>query len=172
MTSRTFLVIFYYLLLIFSFIVLPGDHGGATTDEVTSLLFAHTKTHSFLTNNPDDSVMDQIDLVPTLASILGIPIPYSNLGSINLNLVPNVPTAHLSTDMIKVLHSWQNAIQMRYYFSNYTQDHRETFKADMLDDMFTRFYVFSMRVSALYTNAAMDNFSKDVKVYLQEIAAK
>lgn len=116
--------------------------------------------------------MDQIDLVPTLAAILGTPIPYSNLGSINLDIIPNVPVNHLSADVVKMLHSWQNAIQMRYFFSNYTQDNKETFTADMQQDLFTKFYIFSMRVSSLYTSAALDNFSKDVKIYLQDIAAK
>lgn len=117
--------------------------------------------------------MDQIDLVPTMASILGIPIPYSNLGSVNFDLVPNVPIhEELPIDVVKMLHSWQNVIQMRYYFSNYTQQNRETFKADMLDDFFTNFYIFSLRVTTLYTNAAMENFSNDVKIYLQDIAAK
>lgn len=116
--------------------------------------------------------MDQIDLVPTLASILGIPIPFSNLGSINLDIVPNVPLAHISKDAMKMLHSWQNAIQMRYFFSNYTQENKDTFRVDMLDDLFTKFYIFSLRVTSLYTDSALDNFTIDVKVYLQDIAAK
>lgn len=31
--------------------------------------------------------MHQVDLVPTLALLLGIPIPFSNLGSVNLDLI-------------------------------------------------------------------------------------
>ena len=32
--------------------------------------------------------MHQVDLVPTLALLLGVPIPFSNLGSVNLDLIP------------------------------------------------------------------------------------
>lgn len=147
---------------------LIGDHGGATEDEVSSLLFAYTKKHHYLTNS-GDTEMEQIDLVPTMATILGIPIPYSNLGSLNLDIVPSVPEVLLSNDVIKMLHTWQNAIQVRYFFSNYTQDHRDTFKSDMLEDLYTKFYILTMRISSLYTNAALDNFSKDVRLYLKDV---
>lgn len=36
-----------------------GDHGGDTIDEVSSLLFAYTKKHDFLTNSGSAS-MDQV----------------------------------------------------------------------------------------------------------------
>lgn len=116
--------------------------------------------------------MEQIDLVPTIATILGVPIPYSNLGSINLDIVPSVPEPHLSNDLVKMLHTWQNAIQIRYFFSNYTQENRDTFKAAMLDDLFTKFNILTFRISSLYTAAALEDFSMDVKLYLKEILVK
>lgn len=147
-----------------------GDHGGATENEVNALLFAHSKSYGFL----DDSgitTMDQIDLVPSLAAILGIAIPFSNLGSINFDIVPNVPVADLSATHVRMLHAWSNVKQMRYFFSNYTADNRGTFTDQMLDDFFLKFYVLSMRVATLDNLPAIDQFNKHVKLHLQEIVS-
>lgn len=107
-----------------------------------------------------------------MAAILGVPIPFSNLGSTNFDIVPDVAIDHLSKSHIKMLHSWQNSKQMRYFFSNYTSDNKDTFTDQMLEDFFIKFYIFSLRVTSLYTTGALDNFNKDVKLYLQDVADK
>ncbi|ODV88010.1 hypothetical protein CANARDRAFT_193846 [[Candida] arabinofermentans NRRL YB-2248] len=68
-----------------------GNHGGESQDEVESTLFMYSKKKHF--GRVDNSSYDignlgknyrsvnQIDLVPTLASLMGIPIPFNNLGS-------------------------------------------------------------------------------------------
>lgn len=147
-----------------------GDHGGDTEDEVNALLFAYSKSYGFL-DDSGNTTMDQIDLVPSLAAILGIPIPFSNLGSTNFDIVPNVQMADLSAAHMRMLHSWSNVKQMQQFFSNYTADNRDTFTDDMIDDFFLKFYVLSIRAATLQTHAAIDNFNKDVKIYLQEIVS-
>jgi phosphatidylinositol glycan class O len=65
-----------------------GDHGGESDDEVQAALWMYSKTPAFgrrmgkktplvATERP----VAQIDLVPTLALLLGLPIPFNNLGS-------------------------------------------------------------------------------------------
>lgn len=148
-----------------------GDHGGDSEDEVNALLFAYSKSYAFL-DDSKNATMDQIDLVPSLAATLGVPIPFSNLGSINFDIVPNVPITDLSAAQARMLHAWSNVKQMRHFFSNYTaENHRDTFTNEMIDDFFLKFYVLSMRVTALHNLAAIDNFNKDVKLHLQEIVA-
>jgi phosphatidylinositol glycan class O len=66
-----------------------GDHGGESDDEVEAALwmystkpvFGRTKP-DFVTPPPTAKIrpVNQIDLVPTLALLLGLPIPYNNLG--------------------------------------------------------------------------------------------
>lgn len=145
-----------------------GDHGGDTEDEVNALLFAYSKSYGFL-DDSRNATMDQIDLVPSLAAILGIAIPFSNLGSTNFDIVPDVPTANLSASHTRMLHTWCNAKQMRHFFSNYSAENPDTFTNEMLDDFYLKFYVLSMRVASLHNHAAIDNFNKDVKLYLQGI---
>ncbi|KAI1337810.1 hypothetical protein F5Y15DRAFT_144705 [Xylariaceae sp. FL0016] len=66
-----------------------GDHGGESPDEVEAALWMYSKRPIFGRTHPDfvtppatakERPVNQIDLVPTLALLLGIPIPYNNLG--------------------------------------------------------------------------------------------
>lgn len=76
-----------------------GDHGGDTELEVTAAVWFYSKGHSLLHQSaqippsllpvstfPGATVphraIQQIDLVPTLALMFGLPIPYNNLGSV------------------------------------------------------------------------------------------
>ncbi|ODV97360.1 hypothetical protein PACTADRAFT_38885 [Pachysolen tannophilus NRRL Y-2460] len=67
-----------------------GNHGGESKDEVEAALFMYSKKPFF--GRLEDSYynisnagkyhrsVNQIDLVPTLSLLLGLPIPYNNLG--------------------------------------------------------------------------------------------
>ncbi|KAI1375881.1 hypothetical protein F4677DRAFT_421119 [Hypoxylon crocopeplum] len=66
-----------------------GDHGGESDDEVEAALWMYSKRPIFGRTQPEFATppatakirpVNQIDLVPTLALLLGIPIPYNNLG--------------------------------------------------------------------------------------------
>ncbi|KAI1085641.1 hypothetical protein F5B20DRAFT_519165 [Whalleya microplaca] len=66
-----------------------GDHGGESDDEVEAALWMYSKRPAFGRTRPEYKTppqtakirpVNQIDLVPTLALLLGIPIPYNNLG--------------------------------------------------------------------------------------------
>lgn len=67
-----------------------GDHGGESDDEVEAALWVYSKKavfghgHNEFKEPPrtaKERPVGQIDLVPTLALLLGIPIPFNNLGS-------------------------------------------------------------------------------------------
>ena len=67
-----------------------GDHGGESDDEVEAALWMYSKKRAFGRLNNDsikppsiakERPVAQIDLVPTLSLLLGLPIPYNNLGS-------------------------------------------------------------------------------------------
>lgn len=66
-----------------------GDHGGESDDEVEAALWMYSKrpffgrtSSEFVTPPATAKIrpINQIDLVPTLALLLGIPIPFNNLG--------------------------------------------------------------------------------------------
>lgn len=66
-----------------------GDHGGESDDEVEAALWMYSKRGIFGRSDEasltppataKDRFVAQIDLVPTLALLLGLPIPFGNLG--------------------------------------------------------------------------------------------
>ncbi|KAK3940479.1 hypothetical protein QBC46DRAFT_385080 [Diplogelasinospora grovesii] len=66
-----------------------GDHGGESDDEVEAALWMYSPKPVFGRTKQEYNVppgtakerpVNQIDLVPTLALLMGIPIPYNNLG--------------------------------------------------------------------------------------------
>ncbi|XP_014222688.1 GPI ethanolamine phosphate transferase 2 [Trichogramma pretiosum] len=59
-----------------------GGHGGASLEETTVPLIVFGRSCT-----PKYEEIDQIDLAPTLALLLGVPIPYSSLGKINLEMM-------------------------------------------------------------------------------------
>jgi phosphatidylinositol glycan class O len=67
-----------------------GDHGGESDDEVQAALWMYSKQGLFGRTSPEhrvppatakDRPVGQIDLVPTLSLLLGMPIPFNNLGA-------------------------------------------------------------------------------------------
>ncbi|KAI8943422.1 hypothetical protein NX059_012513 [Plenodomus lindquistii] len=66
-----------------------GDHGGESDDEIQAALWMYSKkgifgrTDAAYTTPPANAKtrpVGQIDLVPTLSLLLGLPIPFNNLG--------------------------------------------------------------------------------------------
>ena len=67
-----------------------GDHGGESDDEVEAALWMYSKKGIFGRSKSENvepprtakhRPVGQIDLVPTLSLLLGIPIPFNNLGA-------------------------------------------------------------------------------------------
>lgn len=66
-----------------------GDHGGESDDEVQAALWMYSKAGIFGRSDPafieppataEERPVGQIDLVPTLSLLLGMPVPFNNLG--------------------------------------------------------------------------------------------
>jgi phosphatidylinositol glycan class O len=66
-----------------------GDHGGESDDEIEAALWMYSKKEVFGRSQPAYATppanaktrpVAQIDLVPTLSLLLGMPIPFNNLG--------------------------------------------------------------------------------------------
>ena len=92
-----------------------GNHGGGTDNEVNAGLFAHYSPGCGSDDDEDESgattttktirrtkgeelgshaarvfdTIHQIDLVPTISILLGLPVPYANIGGLVPNLLPS-----------------------------------------------------------------------------------
>ncbi|KAI0804684.1 hypothetical protein BC629DRAFT_1590921 [Irpex lacteus] len=108
-----------------------GDHGGDTELEVTAAMWFYSKGRSLL--HPSAQIherlaphalfpgafvshrsVQQIDLVPTLSLLLGLPIPYNNLGSIIPELFWEDKDGKRFNEALKL-----NAAQIRKYLHTY-----------------------------------------------------
>lgn len=87
-----------------------GDHGGESENELTSALFVLSSSQELQPKT--ESEIKQVDLVPTISTLMGVPIPFSNIGSLiksalpqNLNLVDSI---------------WRNAKQINDFLTTYS----------------------------------------------------
>ncbi|XP_076350150.1 phosphatidylinositol glycan anchor biosynthesis class O isoform X2 [Tachypleus tridentatus] len=119
-----------------------GDHGGDSRDELTSALFVYTPSKLF-DEHPAVScesseyleLVHQVDLVPTISFFLGLPIPFSSLGSVIPSLFYVSTSSGVQDREFKELMSLSvateilmiNTIQVQQYLEVYfTNPDRET----------------------------------------------
>lgn len=148
-----------------------GDHGGASEDETQALLFAYSKQKPFVPTTYDNNVnvIQQIDFAPTLATILGVPIPFSNIGTVTLQLLPDVSIKGLPRHQLLLSHLWHNAKQIKNYFGKYSEENDKTFPYDDLDDFETKFEVFEHRVNSIFTDDAFIHYANDLRSHLHNL---
>lgn len=112
-----------------------GDHGGETQDEVTSTLFIYSGSKFGDMVEEEKELFDkdrvfQTDLVPTLTLLLGVPVPYSSLGSV-------IPFLFLSGDADSRVHLQHvintNMNQVFRYIITYSMISSEFSAADISD---------------------------------------
>ncbi|KAF4514110.1 UNVERIFIED_CONTAM: hypothetical protein B566_EDAN019094 [Ephemera danica] len=93
-----------------------GNHGGDSLSEITAAFFAyspHSLLGAKLATNLDS--INQVDLVPTLSTILGSPIPFSSLGALVAEALPST-TDNWRNDLAAVLN---NLNQVHTYVDAY-----------------------------------------------------
>lgn len=103
-----------------------GDHGGDSKDEIESGLFIYSPSQLIVSPSKSSVVetISQVDFVPTISLLLGIPIPFSNLGMVMNDLFSYCPWWNTEDRLqqlyhnIKVLHL--NAHQIDEYFQAYS----------------------------------------------------
>ena len=91
---------------------MSGDHGGDSADELSAALFIYSKQMNH-TNSWRKMTINQVDFVPTFSLLLGLPIPFSNLGKVIHDVV--VSAAVKQVQYIKV-----NVEQVYKYLEAYT----------------------------------------------------
>ena len=65
-----------------------GDHGGDSDDELNSALFVYSKSINF--KSKTSRKISQVDFVPTFSLLMGLPIPFSNVGKLIYEVfIPN-----------------------------------------------------------------------------------
>ncbi|XP_024155494.1 GPI ethanolamine phosphate transferase 3 [Oryzias melastigma] len=129
-----------------------GDHGGESLKETDAALFLYSPTPVFPDPHSQDEpdVVPQTDLVPTLALLLGIPIPYSNVGQALLPLFHQEKTAGAVAGLSQLEALWINAKQVNRFLETYSSMARDIppQRLSQLKDEFSRLssaYLSSLR---------------------------
>lgn len=100
---------------------ITGDHGGATEDEVSSAMFVYSK-QTLLSIGDHKSSVKQVDLVPTLSAILGVPVPFQNLGVLIHNALPETKNSRNLRWKVPLFWLWHNARQIASYMQTYSEN--------------------------------------------------
>lgn len=148
-----------------------GDHGGDSKHEVEAAMFVYSKV-PLLGEKLGGKItqVNQIDLVPTLASILGTAVPFSNLGTAILDILPH--NFHNNTnlnDFQYALHSlWSNVVQTKNYIETYSSE-SSLFPEDKLEMIRNKYKAMHRQVQYINDFKAFETFARDAKSYLKTI---
>lgn len=153
-----------------------GDHGGATDDERLAALFAYSRRRLRfdivygMTDDDDDNHaawhVQQIDLVPTLALLLDIPIPFGNIGQI----IPEFFVHAHNLTRIDVGERWatlngaytQNAGQVWHYLEHYQKTLGGAFPEERFRDLHD---LFEAATSKFYGAQSAEEQEKAAQLY-------
>uniref|UniRef100_A0A3Q2TCL3 GPI ethanolamine phosphate transferase 3, catalytic subunit n=1 Tax=Fundulus heteroclitus TaxID=8078 RepID=A0A3Q2TCL3_FUNHE len=100
-----------------------GDHGGESQKETDAALFLYSPSPIFAgpPSQDEPDVVPQTDLVPTLALLLGIPIPFSSVGQVLLPLFPPHQQAGGAAGRLSQLEAlWINTKQVNRFLETYS----------------------------------------------------
>lgn len=148
-----------------------GDHGGDSRAEVEAAMFVYSRVPILGKKFGEiEARVHQIDLVPTLASILGIPIPFSSLGTTILDILPaNYFRNTNLEDFQYALHSlWSNVVQTRSYIETYSSE-SSLFPQDKLITIKEKYEAVYRRVKHVRSFEDFQSFAVDAKAYLKII---
>ncbi|XP_067114301.1 GPI ethanolamine phosphate transferase 3 [Osmerus mordax] len=105
-----------------------GDHGGESQKETDAAIFLYSPSPLFpASSSPSEpEVVPQTDLVPTLALLLGIPIPYSSVGQVLLPVFsPDGQTQGAPAGLSQGEALWINAKQVNRFLETYSSMARD-----------------------------------------------
>lgn len=108
--------------------------------------------------------------MPILATLLGVPIPYSSLGSIDLKLIPAITVPNLNPLKMLTFHLWQNTKQVHDYYVRYDEENEGTFRTEISEQLNHEFTMLAHRVSTVSTEPAFDSVSTDLRLHMKRVA--
>ncbi|KAG4302094.1 hypothetical protein PCANB_001624 [Pneumocystis canis] len=104
-----------------------GNHGGDSLNETTSAFWMYSKKTASLEFSSNISSISQLDFVPTFCFLMGIPIPYNNLGG------PILEAFFYNKDL-----NWKNYSQAAkitaYQIKRYIESYKNNYNLEIPDE--------------------------------------
>ncbi|XP_029941224.1 GPI ethanolamine phosphate transferase 3 [Salarias fasciatus] len=138
-----------------------GDHGGESQKETDAAIFLYSPSPIFpgSPSQTEPDVVPQTDLVPTLALLLGIPIPYSSVGQVLLPLFPPHGQKGAAGGISQLEALWINAKQVNRFLDTYSSMAR-----DIPPESLRQLRAHFSRLSSEYLAAVRDGRSPSAKL--------
>ena len=129
-------------------------------------MFVYSKIPLINPEKREDTVK-QVDLIPTLSTILGIPIPYVNLGKLVLDAIPNVNSdMNYWENMIPAV--WANVNQVFSYIKEYSNS-INVFDEEKLEKFKRDYMLLRKRLSTIKNDVHYKLFVADCLRYVSEL---
>ncbi|KAJ7987233.1 hypothetical protein DPEC_G00336620 [Dallia pectoralis] len=132
-----------------------GDHGGESQKETDAAIFLYSPSRLFPEppSQRDPEVVPQTDLVPTLALLLGIPIPYSSVGQVLLPLfASDAGGAGAPAGLSQAEALWINVKQVNRFLETYS-----SMAKDIPSESLSRLQTDFTRLSSEYRSMVEQN---------------
>lgn len=124
-------------------------------------MFLYTRSPLKTLKKPD--TIKQVDLVPTLATILGVPIPFSNLGTL---IIDSIPLKNKTNDWHPILYAlFANVQQTFEYITEYSKN-SAVFNKENLQEIFQKFSLLNARIHSVKTEEDFEKFAEDSRSFL------
>lgn len=143
-----------------------GDHGGETENEVGSALYIFSKIPFASPQNIE--ITKQVNIVPTLATALGISIPFPNLGSILHEALPILNHSSIPQWKFSLLSTWTNVEQVVEYVRQYSKS-SEIFEESKLENIFEKYYELKKNILSIDNEDSFEDFHSKCVQLITEI---
>lgn len=113
--------------------------------------------------------LKQVDFVPTLSTILGIPIPFQNLGQVVLNCIPLSNSTRMIENWQFALHSvWSNVQQMLNYVKEYSKNEK-SFDEEKLEKFYRQYINLHKKLSLVEDEDTFNAFRVEANTYMTNL---
>ncbi|KAF7286911.1 hypothetical protein GWI33_003178 [Rhynchophorus ferrugineus] len=143
---------------------ITGDHGGESTEEVTAAMFVHSK-HPLLSYGGSKDTVKQVDIVPTLSAILGVPIPFQNLGILIYDALPSTDSDSWKLPLFWL---WNNVQQVVHYIKIYSES-AKIFDKDYLELYHKEYDTLHQQIDAVHSHEDFLKFSGKSVEFLEKL---
>lgn len=110
----------------------------------------------------------QVNIVPTLSTVLGVPIPFPNLGSVLHEAIPILNHSTISQWRFSLFSTWSNVEQVVEYVRQYSNK-SEVFDHITLKKIFENYDDLKMKLSKIDNEESFYEFHKDSSRFITEI---
>lgn len=150
------------------YFLIPGDHGGDSEDEVTAAFFVYSKQPLLNPEEKKDSIK-QVDIVPTLATLLGVPIPFQNLGILIIDCLPiSRELFNIESWRLTLYHLWVNINQVLHYIKKYSES-TDTFNEEILSNFNQKFSILKAKLISVNSEENFLQISKDIVKFISDL---